>query len=416
MARRWKEIAQTGSTSFLGLLFQALALILTTRFLGPEGRGIFAASCSWIIFLATLLCLSLGQVILHHSIGKDRAWTKRAVGSALSSILLLHCVFVLALYILKSNFNIALFDNIPNESVLLLLLALPFFACFDTTRYSLLSLDSLKAANISQALGYILGGTTLVLTLLYYKGLSPESSLFAILICYASTFLGSLYFLFDKLKGLSVSFSMGKRLLFSSFKLHWNAIGVILFSHLDVIVINHFLTAKDTAFYQLADQLIHVLILLAAAASTVCYTIVQSKGPDAGWLEQRKIIFQVLALILPLAALSYFLAPYAISILAGDEFLPAVVPFRILLIAVLGMSISQLMASQWIARGLFWQTAAITLLSGTLNLLGNIAVIPRWGIVGVAWVTSSIFIVSVFINGVLFHIANKRACLLNLEK
>src|SRR4029079_11183493 len=83
----------------------------------------------------------------------------------------------------------------------------------------------------------------------------------------------------------------------------------------------------------------------------------------------------------------------------GAPFAPSIPIFRILLLSVVGSTMSIVMASQWIGRGLFVQAAVLTVAVGALTVLANYLVVPRFGMQGAAWVTVGTYSVSIVGNG-----------------
>ena len=64
------------------------------------------------------------------------------------------------------------------------------------------------------------------------------------------------------------------------------------------------------------------------------------------------------------------------------------------------MTFANLMASQWIGRGLFKSASGLTLLVGALNIVGNRLLIPTYGLEGAVWATLGSYLVSVLGNAV----------------
>ena len=80
----WGSIAQTSVSRVFLLASTVLTLSMTSRRLGPEGRGVVAAALAWVSVFGTALCLSYGQVIIHTaSRARPAEWLSRMVGSLL---------------------------------------------------------------------------------------------------------------------------------------------------------------------------------------------------------------------------------------------------------------------------------------------------------------------------------------------
>jgi len=140
--------------------------------------------------------------------------------------------------------------------------------------------------------------------------------------------------------------------------------------------------------------------MLPAVITMVLFSKIAEEGPDNLWTIHRQIIWQIMALMGAVALISYFVAPLLIPLLLGDSFAETVPVFRILLLAMIGMSFSQLMVSQWISRGLFLQASIITITVGITNVVLNFYFIPTYGMYAAAWTTIGAFSISILTNGI----------------
>jgi O-antigen/teichoic acid export membrane protein len=57
------------------------------------------------------------------------------------------------------------------------------------------------------------------------------------------------------------------------------------------------------------------------------------------------------------------------------------------------------MASQWIGRGLFWQTSCISLAAALLSVALGLALVPRFGVHGAVGGTLAVYTLSLLVNG-----------------
>ena len=57
------------------------------------------------------------------------------------------------------------------------------------------------------------------------------------------------------------------------------------------------------------------------------------------------------------------------------------------------------MASQWIGRGLFWQTSCISVATAVVGLALGFLLIPRAGLAGAVWSTLVVYTFSLLVNG-----------------
>jgi O-antigen/teichoic acid export membrane protein len=83
----------------------------------------------------------------------------------------------------------------------------------------------------------------------------------------------------------------------------------------------------------------------------------------------------------------YFLSPWIIRVLSGNDFGASVMVLRILLIAMVFAYLGHLVGFTLIALGKQKQVLVVGLVSLIVNIGGNLLLIPSFGINGAAWVT-----------------------------
>jgi O-antigen/teichoic acid export membrane protein len=183
-------------------------------------------------------------------------------------------------------------------------------------------------------------------------------------------------------------------------RLHLSTIGTFVQLQSSVLILNYYRGPAETAFYQLATQIVSAATLITMAISAVAYKLIAQHGPEAAWQSQRKLLGQALGLTFGGIIIGYYLAPWMVTILAGSDFAPAVPLTRTLLWALLGMTLSQLMASQWIGRGLFWQNTVLSGGATIVSLVSDFLLIPRYGMSGAVVSTLLVYGIAFFVNGV----------------
>jgi O-antigen/teichoic acid export membrane protein len=198
--------------------------------------------------------------------------------------------------------------------------------------------------------------------------------------------LGGIGFLFAIARAKGQSFRPDrvetKALLSGGAKLHLNAIGMSLFTSTNILILSHYHGAEQTGQFQLANQLLGVMMIIPQAGSMVIYGKVATLGPNGAWPMNRRLLTQLTLGMVALGAIAALLAPWGIILLAGEPFRPVVSLFRWMLPGLIGMTFSTVMAPQWIGRGYFWQAAGLTGLVGAINLAANFLLIPRYGMWG----------------------------------
>jgi O-antigen/teichoic acid export membrane protein len=165
---------------------------------------------------------------------------------------------------------------------------------------------------------------------------------------------------------------------------------MILFSGydraIDSILIKQMVGVRDLAFYGLAYKIYGNLIQPAYFLINSVFPLLSGKTEN-----KRKLFWQTTGLMLLgaliVAPTVYLLAPWIISLLAGSAYLASVEVLRILLVAMVFAYIGHLVGFTLIAKGKQKLILLIGIISLIVNIGGNLLFIPKFGIVGAAWVT-----------------------------
>ena len=397
----WRLVAAASAARVFSALMALLTAALTARYLGAAGRGSLVAATGWVTMFATLGHLSLGQVALFLATGRtnDR-WLPPVAGTLLlmvAGLSLLGLATAGALFWASSG---TLFAHVPPASLLLAFLALPALLWIEHGGRVLMAAGALNALTIGQVAA---AAATPILTVLAVAVLdlgregavaaftASQALLAALVAIRVGQRAGHL--VFDR--------QVGRALLAGGLKLHANAVGVALSMQTTTLIVNHFGTSEETAWFQLATQVVTVLHLVPTAAASVTYAHVARDGPDGAWPQQRSLLAGSLLVMVAVATILAIAAPSLVPAIFGSDFRPAVAVMRILLLSVVGLTVSQVMASQWIGRGLFVQASLVTLSTGVVSLLITYLVVPRYGIAGAAWVSVATSTIGIVVNGIM---------------
>src|SRR6185503_6680412 len=162
MRRLWIQVFQTSGASAVNVAASAAVLFLTARWLGPEGRGIYAAATGWVMLFSTVGSLSLGQSLVHAVAGREhRTWLPPAAGTGLaigSLVIAANYLFAAAAYVATGG---RLFRHMTPEVLLIAFAAQPFLVANTNLPFVLYALDALYIINVAQVAGslVLLAGT-----------------------------------------------------------------------------------------------------------------------------------------------------------------------------------------------------------------------------------------------------------------
>jgi O-antigen/teichoic acid export membrane protein len=381
-----REIAGTSGARIYSTLLSLATLTLTARWLGPQGRGIVVVITTWAALVAGIAHLSIGQVLVHRAANEPgNDWIGSALGAVATVTAIataLGWVAVASLYAILGN---RLFDGIPGAAIALGLTALPFLI-WEQYGSALLSIvGQLNTYNLAQIVGRSIAFLLVIVTI-RLLGWGIYGFLLAFVagqVIVAGAGVTALARHCDQ--HVRAGLSAVGALVRDGLKLHLNAIGVLLFSGVDILMLQYFRGPAETAIFQLPMQLFLALLLVPQAAQLSLQSRVSSRGRAQFWGEHRLVLALIIGGMSLVAAALWLLAPWLVTLIGGEEFAASVPVFRILLLGVPWACFNTLMAIQWIIRGYFYQASLITLATGLTNCLLNLILIPSLGPVGAAW-------------------------------
>lgn len=269
-------------------------------------------------------------------------------------------------------------------------LLLPFLVWEEYGSHLLAATGRIDIYNRAQLVGRLVG-VGLVLCALAV-GWGVEGVLGATVVMQAIIAIRGIGYLTRQATGaMRPSMKVAREMLRAGLALHPSAIAGALVLYGGVLVVTYYRGPSQTAYFQLASQLMLTIVLVPQAASLVMYRYTTEVGADRAWAVQRRAIAGVIALATVAGALAAALAPWIIRALAGAEFAPAVGILQVLVLALPGFAFSVLMTPQWIARGLFWQLSALMVFVAAVNVAANLLLVPRYGAHAAAWTTVGTF-------------------------
>ena len=247
MGSLWSKIAQTAGAKIYSLVIGVIVLAVTARWLGPEGRGQYAALITWVGTFATIGHLSLGQVAIREaSSSLNDRWLHDSFSSLLfwAVITILLCLIcALGLYYYTEG---SLFGDLQESLLILVCAMLPFMLWEKHGRALLMALERLDVYNRYQIIGKSLGLFVLLL-LIFGFGVGVEGVVVAT-ITGQVVIAGGGFLMLWRLAGAPRLFNWDSNIKFlkGGLSLHLNAIGVCLFSATDLLMLNYYHGAEET--------------------------------------------------------------------------------------------------------------------------------------------------------------------------
>src|SRR5262245_40498271 len=285
---------------------------------------------TWVGLFSTLGYFSLGHVAIHRATTlRGSPWLGPTFGSLVLLTGIVTCLgwgVAIGLHALSDG---AIFGGLPRLSLAVGFLSLPFLIWEQYSSALLMAIDHVEVYNRGQMVGRTIG--ILLVMMGWCLAWGVVGVLSALLVSQGIVACFGAPFLLRRIRtSMAPDMCTIKELMKGATRLHPNYVGGFLMTSCSILIVNHYLGARETGQYQSALQLAGLLLVAPQGASMVMYGRVARLGPDGAWAYQRRIIATVmLATLCGVAALEV-LAPWIVHVVLGDRFAPTVTLFQTL--------------------------------------------------------------------------------------
>ncbi len=375
-----------------GAIVSLVTLIVSARYLGPEGRGIFVAALAWMSTFCTIFHLSIGPALQYRIQQNREAYTAPAMMGTLMGLGLVASLMAwIAATVIFFLTDGTMFKGLSIEVLVLVFASLPLLMWeqYGPNIYS--SLSRMTLVNRAQYIGRTLGVIAFVALVGWFQ-LGVAGALVAMFITQAIVVLSALIPMMRSIKWKLVWLSGEiKPLVMAGMKLHPASISALLLDQASILIANHYLEKAEVGLFQLALQLVGLILIFPQSALMILYGDMAKSDPDRDWPHQRKLILRVMTIVLVLALVGALSAQFLIPLVAGDQFKPSIPMFIALLPALLGLSLSILLTPQWLGRGLFLLSNVVTFVALLIVVAGTFWTVPRYGVDGAIAVRVAVY-------------------------
>jgi O-antigen/teichoic acid export membrane protein len=379
------------SNIVLGILVAAI----TSRWLGPEGKGELAILSTIASLVIVFGHLGIGDANLFH-IGTGKHGARRLLDHSAGLGMALGGLYFLLAWGAFSFLRPAFLSDIGQPAFVLALVTLPFTL---TQKYVFWVILGMKKSYLRWIVNVLEGALRLALIagLVLAGGMSVEGVLGASLVvavvsCVTATALaaretGVRPRLDRPLIAGSIGFGLMPYLVYC-------VMNLILRS--DVFLVKSFLTTADVGLYSVGTNLAEKIWILPEALAMALFAQASREqapagGPTAADAKRsatpQVVRFSAFCTALGCVALIVF-APWVVLAINGPRFEASIAAFRLLMPGVGMMAIYQLLNADLTARKRSDITLTSFLVALVLNVGLNLYLIPRWGIEGAAFSSS----------------------------
>ncbi len=392
-------------SNFGGRLLRAIIIIYAARVLGAYNWGIFNYAITLVTFLSVFAEMGINRILM-------RETAKAADGTLRSQIL--STSFFIMLTLTGVSVLIVVFAaphviTIPEARALLPLAV--FILVFDTFReFGFSFIRAVEKMEWETGL-YILTNLAIVAFGFLFLRLHPTVRAFTFSYALGTGVgMAATYFVLrGDLKRIvsDVSVKLIKPILNSAWPFAISAILGVLMINTDILIIGALRSATDVGFYSAGQRIVQLLYLIPSILTTsILPTFSRAAGKDPGKMRAvlERVLSSLFLVAIPIVAGGILLGPQIISFVFGKEYLPATAPFQILLLTLIADFSAVTLSAVLFAYDRQRDLIVYSAIGGILNVALDLALIPRFGMVGSSWATFGAQIAS---NAYLWRIVKK---------
>jgi O-antigen/teichoic acid export membrane protein len=278
---------------------------------------------------------------------------------------------------------------------------------------------SLQAAKLPRIQGFLQMTERLLIfagifALTAAANLKPFEAMLCYIIAPAAMILAGMF----KLRHfISARFDMDRAFIhkivaYSAPLLPFSLVGYFAGSYVDAVFISKFLSTSELGIYSVATQINGIALQLPTLANTLLLPMFVTLLKEAGHERLQNYFRNVLPSVALLWGVACtvlaFVAHALIPLVFGSEFAPSVLPLWILLSAsVVAIPVTIGYAALSNANSTTYISMWSAVLAAAVNIVGNVILIPRYGISGCAWATFASFLISVVTFSILVRRVEK---------
>jgi len=368
----------------IGLVATLLGSVALARALGPEGRGAHAFFVATTVLLVTVTGLGLpvgAYILVTHRQGSRR--TLLANGACVS----LACgAIATALTVggeLAFRFLPQPVADVPYWPAALFLAVAGFAFNGHQLQLSLADGRALLGAFLSFGT-YSLAAIGYVALLFAGGGLAPAVWIVAVA-PYITAIVAGLLAGGGSEKGIArPDVTALGRTAREGIRFYPGELASMVHLRLDVVLLGLLGPLSAVGTYVVAYQTAEPILVIASAAQATILALGYGTEDGGRSLAVARLVRETIVLGLIVAFAAVLLGPFMIPIVFGDQFSASVLPFLVLLPAVLAMAMGRIAAADLMRRNRLEATVISSVSAMVLNIACNLVLIPPYGAAGAA--------------------------------
>ncbi|MBA2869079.1 O-antigen/teichoic acid export membrane protein [Methanococcus maripaludis] len=386
--------------SFISLLTASLShlllRILLGRELGPSGLGLYTLVFTIYMFGMQFAAFGIGAALTKYvaEFSDDINKVKEYISAGFFSSIVSGSLIGIVLFLFSGIISLNVF-RLPEMVELLKITAVcfPFIAIYKAATGTLNGFRNMKSYAF---LDISLNASVLLVSLIlvFLLKLCTFGAVLGFVI--PTIFFGIFSVIFLR-SNIIFSKTLFKNDIFKSI-LNFGVYVVLgnsiayLYSHIDSLMIGYYLSETEVGFYAVAAIFIQGVTLIPGAIQKISNPMISKNYGLKNYTNMivfiKKVVSKVFLLSLCISLFFVVFGKLLICKLFGNDYLPAYVPLMILLIGYTVHSSYYSISTFFSSIGKVRLSFKIAVISALLNLILNILLIPKYGIIGAASATT----------------------------
>jgi len=388
-----ERILRTIVSMFVGIFF--------VRYLGPEDYGILSYAQSFVTLFTPLLSLGIDSILVRELV-KYPEKRDELLGTAFILKSIGSFTFLIVIII-----SILIMDNDFTTNAIMIVVALGFsFRVFDVIYAYFQSIVRNKFTAISSTIALSVSNILLIIMMIIGAGLIPIAIVVA-----SETFvlsIGYLYFYkYNKLNFRKWRFKRDKavEILKDSWPLVMSGFAVTIALRIDQVMIQYMMNSKHVGYYAAGVRLAEAFTFIPMLIGQSIFPKLVSMNYESNRKKLVTIFRYIFYLLITLAIFVFIFSKELVITLFGYEYISSYSISDIIIFTIpityLGILTNILLLKDNLQKIIFIKQAFLSF----FNIVFNILMIPKFGLVGAAYAT---LFADILIN-IFFDLINKKS-------
>ena len=363
-------------------LLNVVTGILLARTLGPTGRGALAAALLWPMLFGTVGLMGVMEAATYHA-ARRTASVATLVGSGLALVVAQAALFTALAALLLP----VVLQNQSEEALTAGRIYLAYIPLNMAALFLAGILNGRRRFGRFQIVRILVIAITAVLLVALAAGdeLTVHHAVLAYLAAMTLTLAVTVAFARAETGGLRFDRGVAQQMLGYGVRSHASTVSSQLNERLDQVVISIFLSSRSLGIYVIAVTLTSATYLVGMSASWVVLPQLAplDPGPERTTLARRYVQLTFAASLLVSLPVALLAGPL-IELFFGEAFSSATGPTRLLLLAVVLLSVNRVLEAVLRAVGRPLDAGVAELIALAATLAGLAALLPAFDLMGAA--------------------------------